>query len=126
MATRKYRDFPGRRWLIVALRAVHLSGLVGVGAALLAGQPLLETPFLFALAGSGVAMVLLDLLAAPAYLAEVAGGAVLVKLALLVWFALDPAHRLPLFWFILILSATVAHAPARLRHRRLAGAAPRH
>lgn len=122
---KEYRDFPGRRWLIVALRALHLVGLVGVGAALLAAQPLSATPFLLALVGSGIAMLLLDLWAAPAYLAEVAGGAVLVKLALLAWFALDPGHRLPLFWVILLLSATIAHAPARVRHRRLAGVARR-
>jgi len=121
-----YRDFPGRRWLIVALRAVHLVGLVGVGAALLAGQPLNGTPFLLALVGSGVAMLLLDLWAAPGYLAEVAGTAVLVKLALLAWFVLDTWHRLPLFWLVLVLSATIAHAPAWVRHHRLAGAARRH
>ena len=27
-----YRDFPGRRWLGVLLRAAHLAGVVGVGA----------------------------------------------------------------------------------------------
>jgi hypothetical protein len=32
-----YRDFPGRRWLGVLLRAAHLAGVVGVGAGLLAG-----------------------------------------------------------------------------------------
>ena len=33
-----YRDFPGRRWLGVLLRAAHLAGVVGVGAGLLAGE----------------------------------------------------------------------------------------
>ena len=32
------RDFPGRRWLLVALRSLHLVGVVLVGSALLTGQ----------------------------------------------------------------------------------------
>jgi hypothetical protein len=119
----EYRDFPGRRSLVVVLRAVHLVGLVGVGAAVLGGQPLHGTSFLVAMVGSGIGMMLADLWMAPGYLIEVAGLTVLVKLALLVWLILDPAHRLPLFWLILVLSATIAHAPGKVRHYRFVGAA---
>ena len=115
----KFRDFPGRRWLIVVLRAVHLVGLVGTGAALLGTAPLdAQMPFVMALMLSGMAMLAVDILAAPAYLAEVAGGAILLKLALLAWLVLDPPRQLPLFWTVLVFSAVVAHAPAWVRHRR--------
>ncbi len=121
-ATDAFRDFPGRRWLIVGLRAAHLVGLVGTGASLLAGLPLAaQAPFMWTLIGSGVAMIAIDLWAAPGYLCEVAGGAMLVKLALLAWLALDPVRHLALFWIIIVFSAIIAHAPARLRHRRLFG-----
>ena len=115
----KFRDFPGRRWLLVALRAVHLVGLVGTGAALLGGSsPDAHMPFVMTLVLSGVAMIAVDLWAAPGYLQEVAGGAIVVKLALLAWLVLDPPRQLPLFWTVLIFSAVVAHAPAWVRHRR--------
>jgi len=118
-----FRDFPGRRWLIVVLRAIHLVGLVGTGAILLGGQPFgVAQPFVLTLFCSGLAMLLADLCAAPRYLGEISGAATLLKLLLLAWFMLDPAHRLPLFWGILVFSALIAHAPARLRHRRLFGA----
>ena len=118
-----FRDFPGRRWLIVALRTVHLVGLVGTGAALLGSEPLVASmPFVMTLMLSGIAMLAIDLWAAPGYLSEVAGGSILLKLALLVWLALDPPRQLVLFWAILVLSSVVAHAPAWVRHRRLIGA----
>lgn len=118
----EFRDFPGRRWLIVALRAAHLVGLVGVGAILIAGQPLVaHSPFVLTLLASGCAMLLIDLWAAPSYLGEVSGVATLFKLVLLAGFALDPAARMPLFWGILVFSAFIAHAPAWVRHRRLFG-----
>ena len=122
-ATADFRDFPGRRWLIVALRAVHLVGLVGTGAVLLGSVPLAASmPFVMTLMLSGIAMLAIDLWAAPGYLAEVAGGAILLKLVLLGWLALDPPRQLPLFWAILVFSAVVAHAPAWVRHRRFIGA----
>lgn len=115
-----FRDFSGRRWLIVALRAAHLVGLVGTGASLLSGLPLsAQPPFLLTLIASGVATMALDLRAAPGYLLEAAGSAMLIKLGLLLWMAVDPARQLPLFWFILVFSAIIAHAPARLRHWRI-------
>lgn len=121
-ASAKFRDFPGRRWLIVALRTVHLVGLVGTGAALLGSVPLsMSMPFVMTLMLSGIAMLAIDLWAAPGYLAEVAGGAIFVKLALLVWLALDPPRQLVLFWAILVLSSAVAHAPAWVRHRQFIG-----
>lgn len=113
-----YRDFPGRRWLIVGLRALHLAGVVGVGAQLLTGLPAAPL-FAALLVASGVAMAALDAWSNREYLVQYSGAAMLLKLALLVGFLVAAEVRLPLFWIILVLSALVAHAPARLRHRRM-------
>ena len=114
-----FRDFPGRRWLIVGLRVAHLIGMVGAGAALVYGLPLAaQLPYVLVLLISGVAMMAIDLWTTPGYLGEMAGTAMLVKIALLVWFAVSPPQPLMLFWCILVLSAVIAHAPAWLRHRR--------
>ena len=105
--------------MIVALRVVHLIGMIGAGAALIYGLPLAaQLPYVLTLLISGVAMMAIDLWTTPGYLGEMAGTAMLVKIALLVWFAVSPPQQLMLFWCILVLSAVIAHAPAWLRHRR--------
>ena len=121
MAT-DFRDFPGRRWLIVGLRVVHLTGMVGAGAALIYGLPMAaQLPYALALLISGVAMMAIDLWTSPGYLAEMAGVAMLTKIVLLIWFAVAPPQQMMLFWGILVLSAVIAHAPAWMRHRRIFG-----
>ncbi len=115
-----YRDFPGRRWLVVALRAAHLAGVVGVGAGLLAlpGGP--AGGYVWLMVASGVAMAALDAWSNPVWLRELAGLSLLLKFALLGWFVVadEGAQRL-LFWAILVFSVIFAHAPASFRHRRL-------
>lgn len=111
-----YRDFPGRRWLGVLLRAAHLAGVVGVGAGLLTGE---GAGFVYLMVLSGVAMAMLDAWSRRRWLRELAGLSMLVKFALLGWFAADPARRPLLFWLILVFSVIFAHAPASFRHRRL-------
>ncbi|NML28672.1 hypothetical protein [Zoogloea dura] len=114
-----YRDFPGRRWLVVFLRAAHLAGVVGVGAGLLAGAAAAAGPFAELLVISGVLMAALDAWSNPVWLREFAGLSLLLKLALLLWFAADEAARPALFWSILVFSAIFSHAPASFRHRQL-------
>ncbi|EXI76824.1 MAG TPA: hypothetical protein PK440_13025 [Candidatus Accumulibacter phosphatis] len=119
------RDFRGRRWLIVALRAAHLVAVVGTGASLLMGQTFpAGATYRWTLVVSGVAMIAIDLWAAPGYLLEVAGSAMLAKLLLIAWLVLHPAHQLTLFWLLIVFSAVVAHAPAGLRHSRILGERP--
>lgn len=113
-----YRDFPGRRWLVVVLRAAHLAGVVGVGAGLLAGAGA-AAGFVLLMVVSGVAMAALDAWSNPVWLRELAGLSLLVKFALLGWFVADEARRPLLFWLILVFSVIFAHAPASFRHRRL-------
>jgi hypothetical protein len=116
-----FRDFFGRRWLIVLLRAALLVGLVGTGAILIAGLPFAgQTPFVTLLV-SGLAMMAIDLWVAPARFSEVAGLAILLKLALLLCLAYATSARMLIFWGVLVFSAIIAHAPASVRHRRIFG-----
>jgi hypothetical protein len=108
------------RWLNVVLRGAHLIAVILLGAAVL-GAPLALGPAALGVAASGCAMLALDTWRKPAYLREAAGVAVLAKLVLVAWLALDAGLRLPLFWSIVALSALFAHAPARLRHRIVLG-----
>jgi hypothetical protein len=119
-----YRDFPGRRWLVVFLRAGHIAGVVGVGAGLLGGAAVPATGFVLLMVLSGVAMALLDAWSNSTWLAELAGVSLLVKFGLLGWFLADAAARPVLFWLILVFSVIFAHAPASFRHRRLGRQAP--
>ncbi len=64
-------------------------------------------------------MVGLDLWSNPAYLRQVAGLWMAIKLALVAWLAFDAARAAWLFWLVLVLSVLAAHAPARFRHRDL-------
>ena len=112
-----YRDFPGRRWLGVLLRAAHLAGVVGVGAGLLAGVQ--AHGFLILMVASGVTMAALDAWSNALWLKELAGLSLLVKFVLIGVFVVDEASRPALFWLILVFSVVFAHAPASFRHRRL-------
>ena len=81
-----------RRWLSIALRAVHLASVVGIGAVLL-GAPL---PLLLAGATvlcSGIALLALEIADARMRWNELAGLVSLAKLAVIAWMALDPALR---------------------------------
>ena len=111
------RDFPGRRWLNLSLRTVHLAGIVLLGAALVGAGEVRTAAWLTLI--SGLAMFAGDAWANPAHLREVAGLGVLAKLALVALMVAHPAQALPVFWAILVLSTLLSHAPGALRHRRL-------
>lgn len=114
------RDFAGRRLVVGLLRAMHLCGVVGVGAFLLGAADVVgASAFAFLLVAGGLGIMALDRWSDPTYLRQVNGLAMLAKLLLLgglVWyFGLSQ----PLFWSTLVLSVLVAHAPASIRHRKL-------
>jgi len=109
------RGFRGKSVLVNGLRILHLAGLVAVGAALLGAQAAPGAPALALLVVPGALIVALDWWANPAYAFQLKGLGMAVKLALVVWMALDEDHRLVLFWAILALSSALAHAPGRIR-----------
>ncbi len=111
------RDFPGRRWLNLSLRTVHLSGIILLGAGLLGAGNVTAGAWLTLI--SGLAMFAGDAWANPAHLREVAGFGVLAKLGLVALMVAHPASALPVFWAILVISTLLSHAPGAIRHRRL-------
>ena len=111
------RDFPGRRWLNLSLRTIHLAGIVLLGAALVGAGEVRTAAWLTLI--SGLAMFAGDVWANPAHLREVAGFGVLAKLLLVAVMVAHPSLALAIFWAVLVLSTLLSHAPGALRHRRL-------
>ena len=111
------RDFPGRRWLNLSQRTVHLAGIVLLGAALVGAGEVRTAAWLTLI--SGLAMFAGDVWANPAHLREVAGFGVLAKLLLVAVMVAHPSLALAIFWAVLVLSTLLSHAPGALRHRRL-------
>ncbi len=108
------------RWTNVILRGLHLVAVILLGAALLGAQ-LDAGQAAIGVAATGFAMFGLDIWRKPQHLREAAGLAVLGKLILVAWMALDASARPVLFWLIVAGSALSAHAPARFRHAVLIG-----
>jgi len=104
-----------RRWLSVVLRGLHLVTVVTLGAAIL-GAPLSAHAQSIAVFVSGLAMTAVDFWGNDRLWRERAGHALLLKLALVGWMAVDADVRVPLFWLVLAWSALFAHAPASFRH----------
>jgi hypothetical protein len=118
MRSGNFRDFPGRVALIGLLRIGHVVGVVGVGAAVLHGEAV-AGPFLALLVASGLGIAALDRWSNRAFLKQVSGLAVLLKIALLLAFAASATFGATAFWSLLIFSVAIAHAPGRVRHRRI-------
>ena len=115
-----HRDFAGRGFLINLLRALHLVGVVGLGAAVLGVRPDAETAvYVGVLMGAGVAIVALDRWANPDYFSQVNGLAVALKALLLAGVGMLAGFNALLFWAVLVGSVLIAHAPRGLRHRKL-------
>lgn len=111
------RDFPGKRWLVNLLRALHLVGVVGLGAGVLGDIPEARwIAFGITAVVSGFIILALDGWSRPGYVREYVGLAMAGKLTLLGILLAWPAQRAVLFWLILVLSVLFAHAPASLRH----------
>jgi hypothetical protein len=103
------------RWLAIAVRTLHLAGVVWVGAFVVSGEaPQARAAVL--MAASGVVLLIMDLIAHRISLTETAGAFVLVKLALVVWMAHDPGQAGWIFWLLLIGSSATSHAPKGFRH----------
>jgi hypothetical protein len=118
----KARTFPGERWANIALRSVHLVGVAGIGGGFLfdldAGRWL---PFWYLILGSGLGLAALYLWGSLAWLFQVKGLAVMLKLLLLGVALRAPAWRAELFVLMILLSGVVAHAPGAVRGWRPGG-----
>ena len=112
------RDFRGRSLLINILRMIHVGGLAGLSAAILAagGDAARWGTLMFV---SGVGIVALDAWANPMYFRQAKGVGTLGKLGLVALMVAWEPGRVGLFWFVLCFSVLLSHAPGRLRHRRV-------
>jgi hypothetical protein len=114
------RDLPGRRWLSISLRSLHLIGVVLAGVGLVGnGTHSATGAALMLLTGLGLFGV--DLWHYPDLWREVAGAFVFVKLLVVVAMLLAPGIAGLLFWLLLVSSSVVSHAPRAFRHRRILG-----
>lgn len=114
------RDFPGRRWLSVFLRGVHLVAVIKFSAIVLHVLPDSQPDYAgIAVLVSGVLVWLLDLWYRPSHFLEGAGLSMVLKLMLLGWMMVVPSLREPLFWIIVAWSAVFSHAPSSFRNARL-------
>jgi len=112
------RDFPGRRWLSIALRSLHLAGVVLAGAGIFGNGAHLAFGIALMLP-TGFALYGIELLRHPDCWREVAGLLTPLKLAALAVMMLAPEFAGPLFWLLLIASSVVSHAPWEFRHIRV-------
>lgn len=114
------RDFVGRGLLINVLRALHLIGVVGTGAAVLGeSSHSVASWYVGLLFASGLLIAALDRWSDPAYFNQLNGQLVLLKLVILCVVGWLAGISTMLFWLVLVASAMMTHAPSRLRHRKL-------
>jgi hypothetical protein len=111
------RTFPGKRWVNIGLRTVHLVGIAGAGGGVLFGAPPEAClPYLVATAASGAGLILLDLWTSCIWVVQVRGLGILAKLGILACLGALPGYGAHILALASILSSIVAHAPARLRY----------
>jgi hypothetical protein len=111
------RGFPGRRWINIGLRTLHLVGVAGMGGGWLYGaDPEAWQPYLWLVLATGLAMVVLELASTCLWLLQLRGLAVVVKLGLLALAAYLPEAMPWLLVAVIALSSVFAHAPADVRY----------
>ena len=119
------RGFPGKRWLGIALRTLHLVGVAGMGGGLLYDAPISSwQPYFWLTMGSGAALLTLEVWSSATVLCQWRGLAVILKLLLLGAVSLVPDHAGLLLVAVVVVSGVFSHAPATIRyyspfHRRV-------
>lgn len=110
------REFIGQRWGNIIFRSAHLVGIAGIGGGFLHDlAEALWMPFWYLTLVSGVGLSLLYLAASAAWLLQLRGFIVVLKLALIAVAIHWPQLRAPSFIAVILLSALIAHAPGKVR-----------
>lgn len=112
------RSLPGKRWISIILRSLHLVGIAGLAGAYLFSQPeSVWLPYLVVGVGSGVLMVAKELYVDAIWLYQLRGQLVLFKLVLLLtgiyWFAQPQAW---IYILVILVSGVISHAPGKVRY----------
>lgn len=110
------RFFPGQRWVNIALRCGHLVGIAGLAGGFLFGVEAERwLPFWYLTLATGGGLVGLYVYSNAAWLLQLKGMVVVLKVGLLAVAYLFPAWRGALFVAVILLSGLIAHAPGRVR-----------
>ena len=113
------RAFYGQRWVNIGLRCAHLVGVAGIGGGFLYGLDAESWSVYWQITVlSGVVLSLVYIWSSGAWLLEMKGLAVFLKLVLLSVGSMIPELRSAAFILVIILSGLIAHAPARVRATR--------
>ena len=117
------RALPGRRWLKIGLRAVHVVFACGfLGSFVFEGGLAARPPWATGVVASGMVLLLLDLHESAAVLLQVRGFVVAFKIALLIalpW--LGSAAQLGAVIAIVAVSVLSSHAPGKVRYYLVVG-----
>ena len=108
------------RWLSIALRSLHLVGVVLTAIAIFGSSHHQLVASLTTLV-TGIGLFGIELWGNRQHWKELAGAFVLLKLLLVLGMILMPNYAAGLFWFLLISSSLISHAPKLFRHKRLFG-----
>lgn len=115
------RDFPGRRWLSITLRTLHLIGIAGLAGAYLFHLPDNQwMPYLWLAVLSGFLMAAMAIYVDGIWLLQLRGQAIFLKLLLLstVFWLFDEPQTM-IYLLVIILSGVVSHAPGKVRYYSL-------
>lgn len=115
------RDFPGRRWLSITLRTLHLIGIAGLAGAYLFHLPESQwMPYLWLAVLSGFLMAAMAIYVDGIWLLQLRGQAIFLKLLLLstVFWLFDEPQAM-IYLLVIILSGVVSHAPGKVRYYSL-------
>ena len=116
------RPLAARRFLKIVFRAVHvLFAGVYLGAFVFAATADARCAWGIGLAISGVLLLLLDLHESGAFLLQVRGLLVMIKIALLICLPLLHPHEACVLGSVVIVSVISSHAPSSVRYRVLFG-----
>jgi len=111
------RRWKGSRAARIALRTAHLLGFSVLFGGHWFGLPRAELlPWLYCTVFSGAGLIALELWAGFEWALQLAGGLVIVKLAILALIPLFWESRVPLLAAVLIIGSVGSHMPASLRH----------
>jgi hypothetical protein len=117
------RHFPGQRGLKVSARALHvLCAGTWVGGWLLGVEPGVRDTWLWSALATGVWMLALDLYESGAFLLQVRGAVLLIKLVALACLPAFGDYAPSVLAALVVLAVLSSHAPSGVRYRLLVGA----
>ena len=116
------RSFSGQRALKITIRAVHtLCAGVLTGSYLLNSGEEAQSLWLLWTVGTGLGMLSLDLIESVAFLAQVRGVVLMIKIAVLLALPIFGAATGPLLAILMVVAVISSHAPSRVRYAVIFG-----